>query len=98
MARLLTIAAVAALVLAAGCGQLTRKDYDVVAMGQTSDQVKQALGAPRYESPAEWTYTFDDPTDWSRITVWFGPDGKVVGKAWQNPGKPWENNREGRAP
>ena len=98
MTRVLVGAALVALLAAAGCGELVRKDYDAVALGQTADQVKRSMGAPRYQSDTEWTYTSDDPRDWMKATVRFGPDGKVIGKSWQSPEKPWENSREGQAP
>ncbi len=98
MARVVAGVVLVAVLAVAGCGELARKDYDAVALGQAADQVKKALGTPRYQSDAEWVYTADDPRDWTKATVRFGPDGKVIGKSWQNPEKPWENNREGQVP
>jgi hypothetical protein len=92
------IAATAVVMLTmAGC-QLARQNYNAVAIGATEDQVKKALGAPRYQLDAEWVYTADDPRDLTKVVVRFGGDKTVVGKAWQNPEKPWENSREGEAP
>lgn len=96
--RALWIVLAAAVGLAAvGC-QLTRQAYQAVSLGQTPDQVKKILGAPRYEFAEEWVYTADDPRDLTKVAVYFGPDRKVVGKTWQNPEKPWENQREGQVP
>ena len=93
--------AVAAAVLAglalAGC-QLTRQNYNAIAVGQAADQVQKALGTPRYQFDGQWVYASDDPRDLTKVTVWFGADKKVVGKSWENPDKPWENNREGEMP
>jgi outer membrane protein assembly factor BamE (lipoprotein component of BamABCDE complex) len=95
-AALLATGLVAVLVVA-GC-QLTRQHYQAVAIGQTPEQVQKALGAPRFQFGGQWVWTNDDPRDITKVAVWFGPDKKVVGKSWQNPEKPWENDREGRAP
>jgi outer membrane protein assembly factor BamE (lipoprotein component of BamABCDE complex) len=95
-----TWTAIAALALAgavAGC-QLTRQNYQAVSIGQTADQVQKILGAPRYQFGGEWVYTADDPRDLTKVSVYFGPDHKVVGKSWQNPERPWENQREGQVP
>ena len=93
--------AVAAAVLVglalAGC-QLTRQNYNAIAVGQAADQVQKALGTPRYQFDGQWVYTSDDPRDLAKATVWFGADKTVVGKSWENPDKPWENNREGEMP
>jgi len=90
-------AALAFGVALAGC-QLTRQNYQAVSLGQTPDQVKKILGTPRYEFAEEWVYTADDPRDLTKVAVYFGPDKKVVGKSWQNPEKPWENDTGGRVP
>jgi hypothetical protein len=96
--RVAATAAIAVVLLAmAGC-QLTRQNYNAVPIGGTEDQVKKALGAPRYQLGAEWIYTADDPRDLTKVVVRFSEDKKVVGKAWQNPEKPWENSREGEVP
>ena len=81
----------------AGC-QLTRQNYDKIAVGQAADQVQKVLGTPRYQSDGQWVYTSDDPRDLAKATVWFGPEKTVVAKAWENPDKPWENNHEGEMP
>jgi outer membrane protein assembly factor BamE (lipoprotein component of BamABCDE complex) len=91
------LAAVLATILVAGC-QFTRQDYQSVTLGQTPDQVKKILGTPRTQVAGEWTYTADDPRDPLMVTIWFGPEGKVIGKAWQNPDKPMENDRAGQTP
>ena len=97
-ARRLALVVLGAAVLGLiGC-EVTRQAYEAVSLGQAADQVKKVLGSPRYETPTEWVYTRDDPRDLTKVSIWFGPDRKVVGKAWQNPEKPWENHREGRAP
>jgi hypothetical protein len=95
--RVATAAAAVVLLAIAGC-QFTRQNYNAVPIGGTEDEVKKALGAPRYQLGAEWVYTADDPRDLTKVVVRFGEDKKVVGKAWQNPEKPWENSREGEAP
>jgi len=96
--RIAAIAAMAGVALAlAGC-QFTRQNYEAVSIGQTQDQVKKILGSPRYQFDAEWIYTADDPRDLTKVVVRFGEDKKVIGKVWQNPEKPWENDRAGEAP
>jgi len=95
--RTIGIALAAVAVLAAGC-ELTRKNYQTVGLGQTDEQVKQALGDPRYRFEGRWVYTRDDPRDLTKVEVYFDDQGRVVGKAWQNPEKPWENHREGQVP
>jgi len=94
----LAVLAGAALALA-GC-QLTRQNYDKVALGDTQDQVRKALGDPRYVSPDknEWTYAADDPRDLTGAVIRFDDEKKVIGKKWFNPDKPWENDRAGEAP
>jgi outer membrane protein assembly factor BamE (lipoprotein component of BamABCDE complex) len=97
--RIAVLAALAGMALAmAGC-QLTRQSYDSVAIGQTQDEVKKAMGDPKFKSAdgREWMYTAEDPRDLTRAVIRFDADNKVVGKLWQNPDKPWENNREGDA-
>ena len=81
----------------AGC-QLTRQNFQAVSLGQTPEQVQKILGPPRYQFGGEWVYTADDPRDLAKATLYFGPDKTVVGKAWRNPEKPWENLREGQVP
>jgi hypothetical protein len=96
--RVAAAAGIAVVLLAmAGC-QLTRQGYDAIPIGATEDQVKKALGSPRFQHGAEWVYTADDPRDLTKVVVRFGEDKKVVGKAWQNPEKPWENSRVGEVP
>jgi outer membrane protein assembly factor BamE (lipoprotein component of BamABCDE complex) len=95
--RMTSVALAAVLVLAAGC-ELTRKNYQAVGMGQEADQVKGLLGDPRYNFEGRWVYTRDDPRDLTKVEIYFDEDGRVVGKAWQNPEKPWENHREGQVP
>jgi hypothetical protein len=95
--RRVGLVAVLALVLAAGC-QFTRQDYQSIKLGQTPDEVKKVLGSPRTQAGPVWTYTADDPRDPVMATIWFGPDGKVIGKAWQNPDKPMDNDRAGQTP
>jgi outer membrane protein assembly factor BamE (lipoprotein component of BamABCDE complex) len=91
-------AAVVALGLVlAGC-QLSRDNYRAVTLGQSPEEVRQLLGAPRYQYDGEWDYTSDDPRDLTRVSIFFGPDKKVVGKRWQNPEKPGENQHEGQVP
>jgi outer membrane protein assembly factor BamE (lipoprotein component of BamABCDE complex) len=89
----LTLAAAVAL---AGC-QLTRQNYQTVKLGQTQDEVRKALGSPQTESAEEWVYAADSNTP-VRATVRFGPDQKVIEKSWQNPERPWENDRERQTP
>ncbi|MFO8012441.1 MAG: hypothetical protein R6X20_03950 [Phycisphaerae bacterium] len=95
--RITGIALAAVLVMAAGC-ELTRKNYQAVGLGQEADQVKGLLGDPRYPFEGRWVYTRDDPRDLTKVEIYFDEDGRVVGKAWQNPEKPWENHREGQVP
>lgn len=95
--RITGIAMAAVLVMAAGC-ELTRKNYQAVGLGQEADQVKGLLGDPRYHFEGRWVYTRDDPRDLTKVEIYFDEDGRVVGKAWQNPEKPWENHREGQVP
>ena len=91
-------AALAILALAvAGCGQLERRNYMAVSLGQLHDEVRKVLGAPRFQFGSEWVYTADDPRDLTKISIWFGEDKKVAAKSWQNPERPWENHREGQA-
>ena len=93
--RIALILAVGFGLVLAGCN-LTRQGYEAVSVGQAPDEVKKALGAPRYQFEAEWVWTNDDPRDLTKVTVRFDADKKVVGKSWQNPEKPWENHREGQ--
>jgi hypothetical protein len=95
--RKVALAAVLAAVLVAGC-QLTRQDYQGVSLGQSPDQVKKLLGSPRTQLGQEWTYSQDDPRDPTLVKIWFGPDQKVIGKMWQNPDRPMENDRTGQVP
>ena len=97
MRRAWLAAAVAVLVAAAGC-QFTRQNYQSVLLGQTADQVEKSLGKPRTQFDNEWVYTADDPRDLAMAKIWFGPDNKVIGKSWENPDKPWENERQGQTP
>jgi hypothetical protein len=98
MSRLsLAVVAVALAAALAGC-QLTRQNYQAVALGQTPEEVQKILGAAKYKTDGEWVYTSDDPRDLVKVSIYFGPDKKVVGKSWQNPERPWENNREGQGP
>ena len=99
MARttLMAAAMLAVALAVAGC-QLTRQNYQAVAIGQTADQVQKALGSPRYQFDGNWVYTADDPRDLTKVNIYFDADKKVVGKSWQNPEKPWENHREGQTP
>jgi len=86
-----------AMLAAAGCN-LQRKDYQAVSLGQSAEEVKQILGDPRYRFEGQWIYTRDDPRDLTKVDIYFDEEGKVVGKAWQNPETPWENHREGQVP
>ena len=98
MSRILCVAVLAMLVPAVvGC-QLTRQNYQAVTLGQTPDQVQKILGSPRYQFDSNWAYTADDPRDLTKASIFFDVDKKVVGKSWQNPEKPWENDREGQVP
>ncbi|TFG89036.1 MAG: hypothetical protein E4H17_01350 [Gemmatimonadales bacterium] len=99
MARQILCAALAGgLALAlAGC-ELTRGNYQAISVGQSPDEVKKILGNPRYQFEGQWVYTQDDPRDLTKVEIYFGEDKQVVGKVWQNPGKPWENHREGQVP
>jgi outer membrane protein assembly factor BamE (lipoprotein component of BamABCDE complex) len=81
----------------AGC-QLTRANYQAVSVGQSANDVKKALGNPRYQFEGQWVYTQDDPRDLTKVEIYFDADKKVAGKSWQNPERPWENHREGQAP
>jgi hypothetical protein len=83
--------------LASGC-KLTRQGYEAVGLGQTQAQVQKVLGAPRYRFDNQWVYTADDARDLTKVEVVFDESGKVVGKSWQNPEKPWENHRQGTLP
>jgi len=94
---MLVLAGAALAVAAAGCG-VTRQHYDAIALGQTADEVRKALGAPRYSYEGQWIYTRDDPRDLTKVEIYFDADGNVIGKTWQNPEKPWENHREGHLP
>ncbi len=91
-----------AAVLAAGCGGgLTRGAYNRVALGMPPEEVRRILGPPTYQFADEWVYTPAQPDDLKRVMVHFVPeDGgrKVVGKAWHDPNRPDENDRQGRAP
>ncbi len=87
---------VLAAAMVAGC-EINRRNYDQVNPGMAPEDVERILGAPRYKFADEWVYTRDDPRDLTKVTVHF-EDEVVVGKAWQNPEKPWENDREGRRP
>jgi len=100
MHRQTAILVLAAAVLAAAGGgcELTRKNYQAVTLGQNADQARKILGAPRYQYEGQWIYTRDDPRDLTKVEVYFDADGNVIGKAWQNPEKPWENHREGQTP
>ena len=84
-------------VAATGC-ELTRKNYQAVSLGHSADEVKKVLGSPRYEFEGQWIYTRDDPRDLTKVEICFDEQGKVIGKSWQNPEKPWENHREGQVP
>lgn len=95
--RTIGIVLAATAILAAGC-ELTRKNYEAVGLGQDADQVKGLLGEPRYRFEERWVYTRDDPRDLTKVEIRFDDQGRVVGKAWQNPEKPWENHREGQVP
>jgi hypothetical protein len=95
--RMLGITLAAVVLLAAGC-ELTRKNYQAVGLGQEAEQVKGLLGDPRYRFEGRWVYTRDDPRDLTKVEIYFDGEKRVVGKAWQNPEKPWENHREGQVP
>jgi len=95
--RMIGVALAAVAMMAAGC-KLTRKNYQAVGVGQETDQVRQVLGEPQYTFEGRWVYTRDEPRDLTMVEIYFDPDGRVIGKAWQNPEKPWENHREGRVP
>jgi hypothetical protein len=97
MRRACLVAGMVALMAAAGC-QFTRQNYQSVLLGQTTDQVEKALGKPRTQNGSEWVYTADDPRDLTMATIWFDSDKKVIGKTWENPDKPWENDRQGKTP
>jgi hypothetical protein len=97
MRSTLWVAALVAVLAVAGC-QWTRQNYDDVKIGQTADQVKKILGDPRTRLGSEWTYTADDPRDLRMVRIWFNADQKVVGKTWENPDKPLENDRDGETP
>ena len=90
----LATACVAAAAVAAGC-QLTRQNYQAVSLGMPAGEARKILGAPRYELADEWVYTRDDPRDLTKVSLFFDDEEQVIGKAWQNPEKPWENHREG---
>ena len=93
--RLALILAVGLGLVLAGCN-ITRQNYEVVALGQSPEDVKKLLGSPRYQFDAEWVWTNDDPRDLTKVTVRFDEEKKVIGKSWQNPERPWENHREGQ--
>jgi len=95
--RMIGVALAAAAMLAAGCN-LTRKNYQAIGLGQEAEQVKKVLGDPSYRSEGRWVWTRDDPRDLTKVEVYFDEDGRVIGKTWQNPEKPWENHREGQVP
>jgi len=95
--RMIGLTLAAAALLAAGC-ELTRKNYEAVGLGQGVDEVKKVLGDPRYQFEGRWVYTRDDPRDLTKVEIYFDNEDRVVGKAWQNPEKPWENHREGQVP
>ncbi len=95
--RTIGIVLAAAALLAAGC-ELTRTNYEAVGLGQDAEQVKGLLGEPRYRFEDRWVYTRDDPRDLTKVEFYFDDEGRVVGKAWQNPEKPWENHHEGQVP
>jgi len=94
---ILVALAMAVLVAATGC-TLQRKDYEAVSIGQGPDEVKKILGDPRYRFEGQWIYTRDDPSDLTKVEVYFDDQEQVVGKTWQNPEIPWENHREGQVP
>lgn len=83
--------------LAAGC-ELTRQQYEAVSIGWTPGEVKKVMGEPRYRFEAQWIYTRQDPRDLTKVEIRFSEDGRVAGKAWLNPERPWENHREGDVP
>jgi len=89
--------AMAVLLAAAGCN-LERKNYEAVSVGQSAEDVKKILGAPRYRFEGQWIYTRDKPSDLTKVEIHFNDEGEVVGKTWQNPEKPWENHRQGQVP
>lgn len=95
--RMIGVALAAAVMLAAGCG-LTRKNYQAIGLGQETGQVKKVLGDPRYRFEGRWVYTRNEPRDLTKVEIHFDDEGRVVGKSWQNPEKPWENHREGQVP
>jgi len=96
--RLLLAATMGGLALVlAGCN-FDRKSYEAVSLGMTADQVKQVLGQPRFAFEGQWIYTRDDPRDLTKVEIFFDAEGKVVGKTWQNPERPWENDHVGQVP
>jgi len=96
--RMLWVAVAVAGGLALGGCEFTRQGFQTVSLGQAQADVQKLLGPPTYRTDTEWVYTRSDPRDLTKVTVCFDAEKKVVGKAWQNPEKPWENLREGQAP
>ena len=94
--RMLWVAVAVAGGLALGGCEFTRQGFQTVSLGQTQADVQKLLGPPTYRTDTEWVYTRSDPRDLTKVTVRFDAEKKVVGKAWQNPEKPWENLREGQ--
>jgi outer membrane protein assembly factor BamE (lipoprotein component of BamABCDE complex) len=87
--------------LALGGCRKAREQYDKVAPGMTRAEVQKILGAPEYEFADEWVYTGSSARDLGRVTIYFSHEGdrsKVVGKSWQNPDSPAENDRTGEVP
>jgi len=93
---LLWVAMALACGLAIGGCEFTRQGFQTVSLGQTQADVEKLLGPPTYRTDSEWVYTRGDPRDLTKVTVRFDSEKKVVGKSWQNPEKPWENQREGQ--
>ena len=92
--------AVLAGLLVGGCRK-ARQQYEKVSPGMTPAEVREILGAPRYEFADEWVYTGASPSDLARVTVYFSREGgesRVVGKSWRDPQRPSENHQEGQVP